>query len=276
MAQKYNCKISGIVVLYNPDKSVYKNIDSYIDFVDKLYILDNSETPCFDKSFFSQNKIQYLPFNVNLGVGYALKKGMSLSINDGYDYTLTMDQDTMFENIDNDEIKKVLSRDDLKDVAIFAFDTENKYKGIVSYINKAITSGNIIRNNLYSELKGFQEELFIDYVDFDLCEQVVSAGYKIISVPYGKLIHTIGSPKSVRFAFIKINSFNHNPIRYYYRYRNCFWLYRRNKSYYFRFYIKEIINLLKMLLCDDRRVEKIKMIILAYKDAKENKLGKFE
>ncbi len=34
-------KLAACVVLYNPDKNVIKNIESYIKFVDILYIVDN-------------------------------------------------------------------------------------------------------------------------------------------------------------------------------------------------------------------------------------------
>jgi len=36
-------KIAAVVVLYNPDKNILKNIDSYINSVDKVYVIDNSE-----------------------------------------------------------------------------------------------------------------------------------------------------------------------------------------------------------------------------------------
>ena len=36
-------RIAGTVVLYNPNKKeVLENIDTYIDTIDKLYIIDNS------------------------------------------------------------------------------------------------------------------------------------------------------------------------------------------------------------------------------------------
>lgn len=35
--------IAGVVILYNPDESVYKNISSYAPYIQKLYIIDNSE-----------------------------------------------------------------------------------------------------------------------------------------------------------------------------------------------------------------------------------------
>ena len=44
-------KLAGVVVLYNPDQKVLDNISSYIDELDVLYLVDNSNadttaSPC--------------------------------------------------------------------------------------------------------------------------------------------------------------------------------------------------------------------------------------
>lgn len=35
-------KLAACIILYNPDVNVFKNIESYIDNIDCLYIIDNS------------------------------------------------------------------------------------------------------------------------------------------------------------------------------------------------------------------------------------------
>lgn len=37
-------KYCGVVVLFNPDDDVRINIDSYLESVSKLYIIDNSKS----------------------------------------------------------------------------------------------------------------------------------------------------------------------------------------------------------------------------------------
>jgi len=41
-------KIDSVVVLYNPEEIILKNILSYISFIDKLYIVDNSDVKKYD------------------------------------------------------------------------------------------------------------------------------------------------------------------------------------------------------------------------------------
>ena len=38
-----NINIAGIVTLYNPTDEDIKNITTYIDDIDKLYVIDNTE-----------------------------------------------------------------------------------------------------------------------------------------------------------------------------------------------------------------------------------------
>lgn len=50
--------LAGVVVLYHPDDSVYSNILSYVDELDVLYVVDNSDlTRISDKEKQVINKI---------------------------------------------------------------------------------------------------------------------------------------------------------------------------------------------------------------------------
>lgn len=43
--EKMNLNLAGVVVLYHPDASVIQNIQSYLAFIETLYVLDNTEQP---------------------------------------------------------------------------------------------------------------------------------------------------------------------------------------------------------------------------------------
>ena len=45
-------KLAGLVVLYNPSKQIIENLNNYLQFVNKLYVIDNSEKPFFNKQLF--------------------------------------------------------------------------------------------------------------------------------------------------------------------------------------------------------------------------------
>src|SRR5690606_29661762 len=89
-------KISGVVVLYNPDSGVLQNIKSYIDQIEYLFVVDNSEkvNDLLVAELKKINKIEYKNNFRNLGVATALNIGALKSINKGFDFILTMDQDS--------------------------------------------------------------------------------------------------------------------------------------------------------------------------------------
>ena len=43
MSRKKEVKIAGIVTLYNPTDKDIENISTYIDDIEKLYVIDNTE-----------------------------------------------------------------------------------------------------------------------------------------------------------------------------------------------------------------------------------------
>ena len=70
---------------------------------------------------------------------------------------------------------------------------------------------------------------------------------------------------------------NHSPIRYYYRFRNAYYLKKQFPKYYKKLAHKTlVIEKLKMRLFEPNKKEKNKMIKLGIKDAKQSKLGSFQ
>lgn len=66
-------KLAGVVVLYNPDQKVLDNISSYIDELDVLYLVDNSNAD--NSKFFLNDKFEYIPLLKNTGIAHALNVG---------------------------------------------------------------------------------------------------------------------------------------------------------------------------------------------------------
>ena len=89
-------KIAAVTVLYNPTKKIIQNISGYIDKVDKVYVIDNSNDSN-EKLLIDNKKIEYLPNYTNLGISNSLNKACNLAIDEGYEFLLTMDQDSLFE-----------------------------------------------------------------------------------------------------------------------------------------------------------------------------------
>ena len=53
-------KFAGVVVAFNPSDIVVDNIKTYINNIDKLYVVDNSENTDNSKMFSFNKKIEYI------------------------------------------------------------------------------------------------------------------------------------------------------------------------------------------------------------------------
>lgn len=278
--------IAAVVVLFNPDVDVVQNISSYIACVEKVYIIDNS-------NFSNEHLFRTLPFtdsleyvfnNGNLGIAKALNIGCELAIKAGMQWVLTMDQDSRFLNLDSKIISPVLNTVDshivlyypnvlLEGVVYDRYIMENNEPIIV------MTSGNFINLKAYQIVAGFDDKLFIDYVDIDYCLKLRAAGYAIALLPDAYLAHELGQSKSVTLLTFKAIVTNHSSLRRYYITRNRLYVSKKYKTVSSVFTKTEkrifINDLLKILLFEDQKISKLKSIFRGYKDFRNNKFGIF-
>ena len=189
---------------------------------------------------------------------------------------LTMDQDSQFPSQDIDVVLDYLNKyKDEYAIIGLNFNSEDKTKGLIE-CKTILTSGNFINIEDYKKIHGFSEELFIDCVDFELNEQFANISRKICYINEVSLIHQMGNPIKKKFFGKTVTALNHSPIRYYYRFRNGYYLYKRNKAFY-KDLKKQFFSIkLKTLLYEPDKRTKFKMMRLGIKDAKKGKLGKLE
>ena len=109
-------KIAGVVVLFHPKMDeLNQNIYSYIEYVDVLFVVVNSK---FDKYLLvSDPKIEIVDNVHNLGIAKALNQASELAVARGYNWLLTMDQDSSFFN---DRFFEAFNLSDKSNVAIFS------------------------------------------------------------------------------------------------------------------------------------------------------------
>lgn len=98
-------------------------------------------------------------------------------------------------------------------------------------VDLAISSGSLVASAVFDKAGLMDEDLFIDFVDFEWCARVRAAGVGIMAVPAAKMRHAIGQ---FSVASGGLNLFVHSPVRCYYRVRNAFHLlrYRHIRSLY--------------------------------------------
>ncbi len=276
-------RIDGVVVLYNPEDAVLNNILRYSSLLDCLFVVDNSTKPNeeLNKKLEAMDKVELISLGDNLGIAKALKVGLEAAINDKAEYCLTMDQDSIFPSEDYDKIKKYLS-DYKGQYAIINLNYQElgtnegeQFEGIRD-VHHWITSGGFIYIEDYKLVHGFKEELFIDLVDFDLCQQFYAIGKKMGVIGEIYLKHKIGNAVRARFLWKHPIVDNHALVRYYYMYRNLTYLYKRDKVFYKPIKYEYDRQWLNQMFCSKERWKRLRMKRRGIKDAKKGILGPYK
>ncbi|MBR3592280.1 MAG: glycosyltransferase family 2 protein [Clostridia bacterium] len=280
-------KLAGVVVLYNPDINVEDNIRSYLDSVDVVYAVDNS--PSDNSERFSNDKIVYISNGENRGIAYALNAGARKAIADGYDWLLTMDQDSSFSD---DGIEK------MKEFIIDCRENKNEYNyqkiGLITPFHRTIfnenenpqgidspavvmTSGNIINLKAYKEIGGFKDWMFIDAVDFDYCLNLRDHGYDIWRLTYIELKHNLGNVVFKNIGKKHMYSLNHSAMRRYYIVRNRHYFYDMYHERWPDFCNAEKARTsreaAKIFLCEKQKYKKLFAMLKGYIDYKRGVKG---
>ena len=221
-------KIAGVVVWYNPTKKEVKNIETYLNQLEVLYVIDNSDHNN-EKLLSKNDKIKYLPNYSNLGISYALNKAAKMAIDEKYEFLLTMDQDSSFTDNNLTELIKYAVKSDLEKVAIISPKhlinvKDEKSSEKIDNPLEVMTSGNLLNLNLYQKIGEFKEEYFIDDVDIEYGLRLNKMGYRIDRLNEVTLKHHLGNIKNVNVLNHNFVCSNHSATRRYYMARNTMYL----------------------------------------------------
>ncbi len=279
-------RIAATTILYNPAANYLENIRSYAGLVEKVYIIDNSEFPpeCRQEEISSIGNATLILNNQNLGIAKALNQGIKLAMADGFDWVLTMDQDSSF---DGDNFQNYLASleklDDSENAAVTGVVYEPgklKVPEKITSANMLITSGSFINIEIFKRLGGYLEKLFIDEVDHEYCFRAKLAGYQVLLFEHIFLKHNLGESREVNNLMKnrKIKRNIHSSTRLYYIIRNTIYL----KSNYAKSFPEEITTLQKdvliriknRLLYADRKFYSLRLIFLGIYHSLIGRYGK--
>lgn len=278
-----NKKIPATVIWYNPDTENIENIKTYIDYVEKVYIIDNSmnnnKKLC---SSLNNNKIEYVYNKKNLGIAKALNLACEKAISDGFKWILTMDQDSSFSS-DINEYFKSFDKIEKKNIGIFSpkhilKNDINKIRDDKKFleIDHVMTSGNLLNLSAWEKIGKFDENLFIDEVDSEICFRMIENDYKVIQMNRIKMFHELGSLEKRNFFIKKISVLNHNYIRKYYIMRNKFYMFKKYKKYRVRYVYYILNDFFKVIFYEKDKLRKLKYMFRGINDFFKNKMGELD
>ena len=237
-------KIGCIIVLYNPDLSIFeKVINSISNQVDHIFIADNSLNKIDEKFIGNYKNISYQKMSGNIGIAAAQNVGILYFIELNFSHVIFLDQDS----IANKELvlhliedlkflgKKLIQVGGIGPRSINR-ESNQEYRGkvkkgkpITKYITEVseiISSASLIPLEHFKQIGLLDVSLFIDGVDHEWCWRAKKIkNLRFFISEKAHLSHKLG--EGDRF-FILRNVAIPTPFRTYYQFRNYFILLRRN------------------------------------------------
>ena len=293
-----NSKIYTVLVTYNATTQDLKQaVNELLKQTSFIVICNNSKVDLV----YNHPRIKLLNFGDNLGIARAQTLGMEWAYEDGADFVLQMDQDSL---PDPDMVKLLLESYIALGIAKYNVgligprDYDRYTKKLHStksnpascqrgeivpdfeemvFVDSMISSGSLIPKKAFQSIGGMLDELFIDAVDFEYCWRLKANGFSIVRSNKARLAHRFGEGrKSILFGF---DVYVSAPVRHYYAFRNA--LYLLNRSYVptywkIRSVFKIIFKLLFYPFILNNGFDRFKFMLLGIKDGFRKKMYRID
>lgn len=268
-------RIIASIVTYNPNLDLlYRNIQSIYSQVKYIVIIDNGSDnkESIERVALSiTSNIGFIFNDINQGIAKALNQATFFALDNNYDALLTLDQDSIVENGFVGELAKGFTANDIAICCSVVIDRNistimQGSKNIDTVQKQCITSGSLNLVKRIIEVGGFDEEMFIDGVDFEFCRRIRRAGYRIYCPRNAILYHSIGNGRLIKVGPVQIYVLNHSPIRKYYRSRNTIYVSRKYNESILMAIIRDLYILFITLLFESDKLKKCFAILSGIKD----------
>ncbi len=282
------CSVMAVVVSYNPILPLLReNLQALFSQLDRVVLMDNGSQNIDEVRTLLQQfeRLQLVENGENLGLPVNYNRAARIAHDEGFAWLLTMDQDTI---IPDGMIDAFLQYESLENIAVIGPAIWEVNRASIeevraalqnepySYVDEfsCISSASMNRVDTLLKLGGFDEKLFIDWVDIDYCKNAKVHGYSILRVNSCIARHQIGDRPEWhrRFLWRTVTLSKYLPPRYYYS--------NRNQIYYIRKYDlpfsarlvlywrtgKWMIKTLLFLPYDPEALQKIRMTFRGLRD----------
>jgi rhamnosyltransferase len=240
----------GIVVTYFPGDELEHNLRAVAAECAHVIVVDNGSGAKTHERIAAVGGIELVGLEHNRGIAAALNIGARLALERGFQWAITFDQDSCPSPGFAAELHATQAKYPSAAVIGPRIDEAGlqrrhlwlrPHPGFRSWFQRVpcvgsdlvdvtmvVSSGALTDLNGWAKLGGFDEALFIDYVDTDYCLRARRIG-RTIAVSAGALLrHHLGRRESRQFAGLTFHPTNHGAVRHYYIARNRIRMLRRH------------------------------------------------
>jgi rhamnosyltransferase len=298
--------IAAVVVTFQPDAGVQGRLAAVCQQVERLIVVDNdSGEPARTllRNWAESAGAVFIANAENRGLAAALNQGMRRAEDEGFEWVVTLDQDsTPQPGMVAALARSVLAAPKPERVAIVGANTVDERRPEIAdrwllpghwhmgfrraacrgadlpNVTFVITSGSLTRVRTWRELGGFDEGLFIDFIDHDFCLKAHRIGLEVRVGSDARLLHNMGAKRAVKVAGRRLCPTFHSATRHYYMARNRILVWRRHAWRYPHWWMFDVcfstLNSVRVFLAEDRRREKMAAMLRGTRDGLLGRRGR--
>lgn len=283
--------VVAVVTTFRPEPSILPNLHRIAAQVDKVILVDDSGNGGGRSSmnFSDIGNIVVVVNEVNIGIAASLNRGIRQAAQLNYRWVITLDDDTLVSMSYVSDVLEVAESGRVPALGLIACSRGNDERGKSEKTGSPdsgsfklkrtlITSGCLLETRIFEEIRGFDESLFIDLVDFDFCTRLRKAGRKLVLLEKVGMAHKVGHGRSVRFLGRDIVIYNHAPFRLYYQIRNTFLFARKHFAFdplLCSYLLLDIVRLpIKVLLFESRKKTRLHYLAAGFLDGLRGQGGR--
>ncbi len=200
--------VAACITVHNPDVARLGSVvDALRDSVEAVVLFDNGGAEAFlmARGLNQCDGFQVIGSGENVGLSWALNCCCAKAAEMGMGRVLLMDQDSIpgphmveeltrgFNGRGNVAIVCPRIVKEGEDAAI----ADSKVDSSEEDVPRAITSGSLLSLDAWESVGGFDEDLFVDWVDYDFSASLRDAGYRLVRENGVFLEHQLGNASPV-------------------------------------------------------------------------------
>lgn len=275
----------SVITLYNPNEKHIENLKRIILQSDFVLVCDNSDVAKYKAVAVSiaPSKVIYCANNENLGLSIAFNKILMTNQYIDWqddDYIVFYDQDSVINEHHNScliaEYANLIEKGiNVGCLGPVFFDTSKNcvrkprmYKQISKKsfeVDSIITSSMVCKFKVLKEVGFWNEKVFLDMADWDICWRIKDAGYRCVMTEATLLKHTVGEgTRNIGLLSLTIAK----PFREYYQIRDSLYLLKEHYvplKFRCKFYFWLSLRIILHLLFLDNKTERWYYIMLGRK-----------
>ncbi len=283
-----NLLVTRDIYLSEEISAFNRTLIEYIRYVDKLYIY-NVTNNSLDKFYESLKRYDNIEYTTCPDLGEVLnyERMLNNALEEQADFSINLELGYYYEESSFNTIRRYICNNKVDNIAIIS---PMPLYGCQIYERKSEETryvmggcnfvGAFINMHIYKEMNGLKEEYYQTMFDYEYCIRIRLKGYKILLFNNEVLRNENYRIVEKRIGFVKMSTYDKDPLTIYYEYRNRLYLWQEYEKLD-PFYVKLDKKLAKaerheMKWRDPNYRDKLIMYEKAKDDFKKGIMGKIK